>query len=157
MPPSSALPISHPPLIFRRLLPSDQDQLRRLHEDWFPIRYPERFYHDSSCVRDLYFSCAAIDTAKDTMVGVIIAHIRPAKHLEKEDKDIVACPSSCNTVAYVKIDDQEKWSKIGNWKFNCSGWKEFKGALYNPSKYKNPCYDDVIIYTSHASDQIHIT
>ncbi len=40
----SGPPPPQEPFLHRRLLPQDMEELRALHEDWFPVRYSQSFY-----------------------------------------------------------------------------------------------------------------
>ncbi|XP_037043515.1 N-alpha-acetyltransferase 60 [Bradysia coprophila] len=70
----------------RFLCPDDLEEVRTLCQDWFPLDYPLSWYIDiTSSTR--FFALAAIYDF--TIIGLIVAEIKPYLRLNKEDKDIL--------------------------------------------------------------------
>lgn len=70
----------------RFLCPEDLEEVRTLCQDWFPINYPLSWYIDiTSSTR--FFALAAVYNF--TIIGLIVAEIKPYTRLNKEDKEIL--------------------------------------------------------------------
>lgn len=65
----------------RFLCPDDLEEVRTLCQDWFPIDYPFSWYEDiTSSTR--FFALAAVYNL--TIIGLIVAEIKPYARLNKE-------------------------------------------------------------------------
>lgn len=65
----------------RFLCPEDLEEVRTLCQDWFPIDYPFSWYEDiTSSTR--FFALAAVYNL--TIIGLIVAEIKPYARLNKE-------------------------------------------------------------------------
>ncbi|XP_067089020.1 N-alpha-acetyltransferase 60 [Osmerus mordax] len=83
----------------RLLCHDDIDSVKLLCGDWFPIEYPDSWYHDITSNKK-FFSLAA--TFKDGIVGMIVAEIKGRTKVHKEDGDILASSFPVDTqVAYI--------------------------------------------------------
>ncbi|KAJ8253961.1 hypothetical protein COCON_G00205730 [Conger conger] len=83
----------------RLLCHDDIDSVKLLCGDWFPIEYPDSWYHDITSNRK-FFSLAA--TFKEGIVGMIVAEIKSRTKVHKEDGDILASSFPVDTqVAYI--------------------------------------------------------
>ncbi|KAG5832116.1 hypothetical protein ANANG_G00287690 [Anguilla anguilla] len=83
----------------RLLCHDDIDRVKLLCGDWFPIEYPDSWYHDITSNRK-FFSLAA--TFKEGIVGMIVAEIKSRTKVHKEDGDILASSFPVDTqVAYI--------------------------------------------------------
>ncbi|KAG9328639.1 hypothetical protein JZ751_011636 [Albula glossodonta] len=65
----------------RLLCHNDIDSVKLLCGDWFPIEYPDSWYHDITSNRK-FFSLAA--TFKESIVGMIVAEIKSRTKVHKE-------------------------------------------------------------------------
>lgn len=82
------LPNSNVSISFRFLRPGDQNEVKALCCDWFPIEYPDQWYDD--IVHDnKYFSLAAFETNNHRIVGVLVADIFPFGQCNREDQLIL--------------------------------------------------------------------
>lgn len=71
----------------RFLCPDDLEEVRTLCQDWFPIDYPLSWYEDiTSSTR--FFALAAVYNF--TIIGLIVAEIKPYSKLNKEDRGILS-------------------------------------------------------------------
>ncbi|KAF5895190.1 N-alpha-acetyltransferase 60, partial [Clarias magur] len=83
----------------RLLCQDDIDSVKVLCGDWFPIEYPDSWYHDITSNKK-FFSLAA--TFKGGIVGMIVAEIKGRTKVHKEDGDILASSFPVDTqVAYI--------------------------------------------------------
>ncbi|GAA6085257.1 N-alpha-acetyltransferase 60 isoform X1 [Tachysurus ichikawai] len=83
----------------RLLCQDDIDSVKVLCGDWFPIEYPDSWYHDITSNKK-FFSLAA--TFKGGIVGMIVAEIKSRTKVHKEDGDILASSFPVDTqVAYI--------------------------------------------------------
>ncbi|XP_055371635.1 N-alpha-acetyltransferase 60 [Condylostylus longicornis] len=80
----------------RFLCPDDIDDVRTLCQDWFPIDYPLAWY-EAITSSSRFFALAAVYNL--AIIGLIVAEIRPYRHLSKEDKGIL--PDSMGRTADV--------------------------------------------------------
>ena len=74
-------------LNFRFLNPGDLPEVKRLCREWFPIEYPDAWYADITSTSKFY-SVAAV--FRGQIVGLVVAEIKDAHWLPKEDSDILA-------------------------------------------------------------------
>lgn len=97
------LPNSNISISFRFLRPGDQNEVKTLCCDWFPIEYPDKWYDD--IVHDpKYFCLAACETSTQRIVGVIVADILPLGNCNREDQQILHKTFSLTTpVCYILI------------------------------------------------------
>ena len=72
----------------RKLLPSDVDIVRSLCREWFPIDYPDLWYHEIT-TSSRFFSAVAIDSEED-IIGLIVAENKPQSRCNPEDRDLVS-------------------------------------------------------------------
>nr|CAG4638002.1 EOG090X0BM0 [Chydorus sphaericus] len=75
-------------LQLRFLCPSDLDQVhvKELCKEWFPIQYPDQWYRDITSDQRFY-SLAAVYQSQ--LVGLLIAEVKHADMINKEDKGIL--------------------------------------------------------------------
>lgn len=72
----------------RFLCPDDLEEVRTLCQDWFPIDYPFSWYEDiTSSTR--FFALAAVYNL--TIIGLIVAEIKPYARLNKEVSTYSIC------------------------------------------------------------------
>lgn len=84
----------------RFLCPDDLDEVRTLCQDWFPIDYPLSWYIDITSSTRFYALAAVYNV---TIIGLIVAEIKPFVRMNKEDRDILADSRSNKNaeVAYI--------------------------------------------------------
>ncbi|KAL4659079.1 N-alpha-acetyltransferase 60 [Arapaima gigas] len=83
----------------RLLCHDDIENIKLLCGDWFPIEYPDSWYHDITSNKK-FFSLAA--TYRGSIVGMIVAEIKGRTKVHKEDGDILASSFPTDTqVAYI--------------------------------------------------------
>lgn len=71
----------------RFLCPDDLEEVRTLCQDWFPIDYPLSWYIDITSSTRFYALAAVYNL---TIIGLIVAEIKPFVRMNKEDRDILA-------------------------------------------------------------------
>ncbi|KAF4116184.1 hypothetical protein G5714_003673 [Onychostoma macrolepis] len=83
----------------RLLCHDDIERIKVLCGEWFPIEYPDSWYHDITSNKK-FFSLAA--TFRGGIVGMIVAEIKSRTKVHKEDGDILASSFPVDTqVAYI--------------------------------------------------------
>ncbi|KAL1278051.1 hypothetical protein QQF64_024724, partial [Cirrhinus molitorella] len=83
----------------RLLCHDDIERIKVLCGEWFPIEYPDSWYHDITSNKK-FFSLAA--TYRGGIVGMIVAEIKSRTKVHKEDGDILASSFPVDTqVAYI--------------------------------------------------------
>uniref|UniRef100_A0A8C1BLE8 N-alpha-acetyltransferase 60 n=2 Tax=Cyprinus carpio TaxID=7962 RepID=A0A8C1BLE8_CYPCA len=83
----------------RLLCHDDIERIKVLCGEWFPIEYPDLWYHDITSNKK-FFSLAA--TFRGGIVGMIVAEIKSRTKVHKEDGDILASSFPVDTqVAYI--------------------------------------------------------
>ncbi|KAI7803583.1 N-alpha-acetyltransferase 60 [Triplophysa rosa] len=83
----------------RILCHDDIERIKVLCGEWFPIEYPDSWYHDITSNKK-FFSLAA--TFRGGIVGMIVAEIKSRTKVHKEDGDILASSFPVDTqVAYI--------------------------------------------------------
>lgn len=85
----------------RYLYPADIDSIKRLCAEIFPIEYPDYWYSEIIYNQQL-FSMAAVTSATNEIVGLIVAEIKTVDGCNPEDKDLLdkSFPSN-SRVAYI--------------------------------------------------------
>jgi len=77
--------------LFRAVDPQDQDVIKALHEECFPVRYSEKFFRDACQGRGFrggaMYTCLCVDKASQRVVGFIFAQIQSES--EAEDKSLL--------------------------------------------------------------------
>jgi len=79
--------LNSPELQLRFLNPGDLPEVKRLCNEWFPIEYPDQWYADITSTHKFY-SVAAV--YRGQIVGMVVAEIKDADTLPKEDSQILA-------------------------------------------------------------------
>lgn len=79
--------LNSPELQLRFLNPADLPEVKRLCREWFPIEYPDTWYADITSNHKFY-SVAAV--YRGQIVGLVVAEIKEADVLPKEDHEILA-------------------------------------------------------------------
>ncbi|XP_059477905.1 N-alpha-acetyltransferase 60 [Neocloeon triangulifer] len=74
-------------LQLRFLCPADLEEVRHLCQDWFPIEYPDSWYHDITS-DPRFYSLAAIYGG--IIIGLIVAEIKSYSKLSNEDGTILS-------------------------------------------------------------------
>lgn len=88
----------HSQIQLRFLNPNDNDKVKELCEEWFPVEYPAKWFESITSDTNL-FSLAAILDGK--ILGLIVAELKQGKDLNREDRDVL-CESQVKfTVAYI--------------------------------------------------------
>ncbi|GJQ84267.1 hypothetical protein Trydic_g2931 [Trypoxylus dichotomus] len=72
----------------RFLCPNDLDEVRALCQDWFPIEYPYYWYEEITSNNSRFFALAAVYNR--SIIGLIVAEIKPYDKLNPEDTAILA-------------------------------------------------------------------
>jgi histone acetyltransferase MCC1 len=101
-------PISQPSTIikFRKIQPKDRFQIKKLHEEWFPVEYQKEFYddlcwHQKMCHsgHNLYTMVATVPKAQDTNeCGSCVENDETPPSTNQEDTSdeyIIACLVGC--------------------------------------------------------------
>lgn len=74
---------------FRTIGVDDYDEIKRLHEEFFPVRYADSFYHDICVGKGLHgvsiFSNIAVCPQTGEMIGFIIGQFVPTYKCEDTD------------------------------------------------------------------------
>ncbi|KAK9881494.1 hypothetical protein WA026_016376 [Henosepilachna vigintioctopunctata] len=84
----------------RFLCPSDLDEVRTLCQDWFPIEYPFYWYEEITSTTSRFYSLAAV--YNQTIIGLIVAEIKPYSVLHGEDSGILAkCFVDNSDIGYI--------------------------------------------------------
>lgn len=83
----------------RFLCPGDLDEVRSLCQDWFPIEYPFYWYEEITSSNSRFYSLAAV--YNHTIIGLIVAEIKPYECLHEEDAGILAKSFAEADVAYI--------------------------------------------------------
>ena len=80
--------------------PGDLPEVKRLCNEWFPIEYPDQWYADITSTHKFY-SVAAV--YRGQIVGMVVAEIKDADTLPKEDSQILARAfgSSGSKIGYI--------------------------------------------------------
>ncbi|XP_065308779.1 N-alpha-acetyltransferase 60 isoform X2 [Dermacentor albipictus] len=83
----------------RFLAPDDAPEVRRLCTDWFPIEYPDSWYHDITS-NPRFFALAAMYGGR--IIGLIVAESKAQSQCNREDAGLLATnfPPSAQ-VAYI--------------------------------------------------------
>jgi len=106
------LPNSNVSVSFRFLRPGDQSEVKSLCRDWFPIEYPDKWYHvlyHHTIYQDIahdtkYFALAACEVYTQRIVGLVVADILPLGSCNREDQQILHTSFSIATpVCYILI------------------------------------------------------
>lgn len=71
----------------RFLAPDDAPEVRRLCTDWFPIEYPDSWYHDITS-NPRFFALAAMYGGR--IIGLIVAESKPQSQCNREDAGLLA-------------------------------------------------------------------
>lgn len=81
--------IEVPDVVFRPVAVTDYDEIKRLHEELFPVKYADNFYTDVCNGKGLHgvsiFSNIAVSTQTGEMVGFIIGQFVPTHKCEDTD------------------------------------------------------------------------
>lgn len=86
-------------LQMRFLGPGDTEAVKGLCRSWFPIDYPDTWYHEITA-NPRFYSLAA--TLQGRIVGIIVAETKELAQLAKEDRTILAnCFRRGTKVAYI--------------------------------------------------------
>jgi len=86
-------------LQMRFLSPLDTEAVKGLCRSWFPIDYPDTWYHEITA-NPRFYSLAA--TLQGRIVGIIVAETKELTQLAKEDRTILAnCFRRGTKVAYI--------------------------------------------------------
>ncbi|XP_019871357.1 N-alpha-acetyltransferase 60 isoform X1 [Aethina tumida] len=83
----------------RFLCPDDLDEVRALCQDWFPIEYPFYWYKEITSSNSRFYSLAAV--YNQTIIGLIVAEIKPHANLNDEDAGILAKSIADSDIAYI--------------------------------------------------------
>lgn len=87
----------------RFLCPDDLEEVQTLCQDWFPIDYPMQWYQDiTSSTR--FFALAAVYNG--TMIGLIVAEIKPYSRLNKEVRLFFRCLLMSSSSYYYYLHKQ---------------------------------------------------
>ncbi|CAF0839390.1 unnamed protein product [Didymodactylos carnosus] len=98
---SSSLFDPDSPIQFRFLRSGDQDEVKLLCRDWFPIEYPDKWYDDISNEGKYYALAACV---YNRIIGLIVADNLQLSHCNKEDQTILNKSFSLTTqVCYILI------------------------------------------------------
>ena len=76
-------------LLFRSIEEKDYDVIKRLHEEFFPVRYSDTFYKDACKgigINQMPLYSIVATTSDDEVVGFLLAQFLPTKY--SEDKVI---------------------------------------------------------------------
>ncbi|KAH9418830.1 N-alpha-acetyltransferase 60 [Dermatophagoides pteronyssinus] len=73
----------------RFLNPSDLDVVRRLCQEWFPVRYPDAWYETIVNNHNQRF-CSLVATINDEIVALLVTEIRSYQNLNYEDFGFLA-------------------------------------------------------------------
>lgn len=85
---SSRVPLLNSPEIQLRFLnPDDLLEVKKLCREWFPVEYPDSWYTDITSDSRFYSVCACY---RGQIIGLIVAEIKDAANLPKEDSEILA-------------------------------------------------------------------
>ena len=100
---------------FRSIARDDYEQVKKLHEEFFPVRYSDKFFKEI-CTGKLrggdLFSSMAIDSRTTSVIGFVLAQIVSASTLE--DKDLFAQKTTDDKVCYIlTIGLKETYRKSG--------------------------------------------
>ncbi|XP_077490412.1 N-alpha-acetyltransferase 60 [Amblyomma americanum] len=83
----------------RFLAPDDAPEVRRLCTDWFPIEYPDSWYHDITS-NPRFFALAAMYGGR--IIGLIVAESKAQSQCNREDAGLLAAHfSPAAQVAYI--------------------------------------------------------
>lgn len=88
--------LNSPEVQLRFLNPSDVDEVKRLCREWFPIEYPDAWYADITSDERFYSVCSCY---RGRIIGLIVAEIKDAATLPKEDSEILASSFGRKNVA----------------------------------------------------------
>eukprot|EP00040_Diaphanoeca_grandis_P035754 m.225510 g.225510 ORF g.225510 m.225510 type:complete len:195 (+) comp33462_c0_seq1:257-841(+) len=72
----------------RPLRCEDTEQMQALHEDWFPIRYPQQFFDTACAINSIFYSDCLCDV-NDTLAAMIVARKLTLSGCEELDRDIL--------------------------------------------------------------------
>jgi RimJ/RimL family protein N-acetyltransferase len=92
---NEALPSSSNNYRFRRIQPSDRQQIQELHEEWFPVSYQSDFYDDlvqgKMCHtgEDLYTNLVVKDDDPSVILACIVAAMVPASRLNRSSRNLL--------------------------------------------------------------------
>ncbi|KAH9400725.1 N-alpha-acetyltransferase 60 [Tyrophagus putrescentiae] len=69
----------------RHTCPTDIDVVKELCKQWFPIKYPDSWYEDITGSNKFYTLVATVGDVKDTIIGLLVAEIKPYARCNHED------------------------------------------------------------------------
>eukprot|EP00035_Acanthoeca_spectabilis_P014868 m.292447 g.292447 ORF g.292447 m.292447 type:complete len:213 (-) comp16238_c0_seq3:2633-3271(-) len=75
--------------ISRRLLPKDLEEMKLMHDQWFPIRYPEQFFILATSLHSRLQSEVLIDPRTDTIAALVVWRQGSVVQCDPEDSDIL--------------------------------------------------------------------
>ncbi len=79
--------LNSPEVQLRFLNPGDLCEVKRLCQEWFPIEYPDSWYSDITS-NNKFYAVACI--LRGQIIGLVVAEIKDALKLPKEDSTILA-------------------------------------------------------------------
>ena len=79
--------LNSPEVQLRFLNPGDLCEVKRLCREWFPIEYPDSWYSDITSNNKFY---AVACVLRGQIIGLVVAEIKDAFKLPKEDSSILA-------------------------------------------------------------------
>jgi len=73
----------YPDFKLRPLRADDVTQLKYLHTQWFPVEYPNSWYHDITSDTERYMTLAAVQ--EDTIIGLVVTELRQSKSCSPDE------------------------------------------------------------------------
>eukprot|EP00037_Helgoeca_nana_P001888 m.30183 g.30183 ORF g.30183 m.30183 type:complete len:217 (+) comp12201_c0_seq1:206-856(+) len=73
----------------RRLVPTDREEIQIMHEQWFPIRYPDQFFIMATSLHSRLQSEILVDPYRNEIVALAVWRQCLLSHCDVEDRDIL--------------------------------------------------------------------